>query len=227
MQFDAPLPPKCFFSGCFWRFASFFSRDRCFRRHNLRFSASRTLPKPLLFAFAAIWRLRGGTVPLRARMKALFGLLDLFLLFSLQMPRFLPFLRLCLAFENKFLCFALPCLAFNRFDGFSLFLPSICPLYRSFFSPKRAVLYIEKKILFHVKHFARFKRGISRFLRKQKGALKSCKSKKARKSRFVFHVKPFPALSQPIKFLSKSLQLLPTPFVCRSQGRSALYANEE
>lgn len=185
MQFDAPLPPKCFFSGCFWRFASFFSRDRCFRRHNLRFSASRTLPKPLLFASAAIWSLRGGTVPLRARTKALFGLLDLFLLF-LQIPRsFLPFLRLCLAFKNKFLCFALPCLVFNRFNDFSLFLPSICPLCRSFFSLKRAVYYIEKAVLFHVKHFARFKRDISRFLRKQKGALKTCKSKKAKKSRFV------------------------------------------
>lgn len=54
----------------------------------MRFSASRTLPKPLLFASAAIWRLRGSNVSLRARMKALFGLLDLFLLFSLQIPRF-------------------------------------------------------------------------------------------------------------------------------------------
>lgn len=91
--------------------------------------------------------------------------------FSLEMPRFLPFLRLCLAFKNKFLCFTLPCLAFNRFNGFSLFLPSICTLCPSFFSLKRAVLYIEKAVLFHVKHFARFKRGISRFLRKQKEAL--------------------------------------------------------
>ena len=123
-------------------------------------------------------------------MKALLGLLDLFRLFSLQMPRFLPFLRPCLAFENKFLCFALPCLVFNRFNGFSLFLPSICPLCRSFFSLKRAVLYIEKAILFHVKHFTRFKRGISRFLRKQKGALRTCKRKKREKG-VLFHVKPF------------------------------------
>ena len=144
------------------------------------------LPKPLLFASAAIWRLHGGNVSLRARIKTLFGLLDLFLLFLYRCHvLFLPFLRLCLAFKNKFLCFALPCLAFNRFNGFSLFLPSICPLCPSFFSLKRAVLYIEKAVLFHVKHFARFKRGISRFLRKQKGALKSCKSKKARKRRFV------------------------------------------